>query len=186
MDRSRERVAPPPRRVVIDPDELLGRIGADAAIACEAAAKAAEEARTAQAEVARLHARDCALEQRMAAVEAKVDGLPALVSQALSKAVDEAVGSTLRKHSRWLVGVILGALGLGGGAGMLRLNQSDEANRARIESTKSEVDSAQKRLYEQALAEGIARRDRELDAARLQEARRSAAADRAANMRDPD
>lgn len=170
-------------KYTIDPEELLGRIGADAAEARRVASEAAAKARATSSDLSQLRARDAVLDTRLTAVETQVRQLPQLVASELQCAIDKAIGGALRQHFFKTAGVLVGALGIGGGGVYLRMHQSDTVNLQRISATREADEATQKRLFEQALAEGIARRDRELEAARVEELRRQVAAERASTMR---
>lgn len=175
------------------PDVLAGKAVAAAARAEQHAGRSAELARGTQESMLRLRgevetrASDTAAQlrhqaSRIAAVEQQVKDVPALVATAL----EDMATRILRTYFRRFVALALGAVGLTGGANWLRTEQVNDKGVERVSAVREDTESMQRRLFREALAEGMARRDRELQAAAIEEARRKAAIDRATNQRDPD
>lgn len=173
-------------------DTMAGRAVAAAASAERHAERAAAEAAGAHQSVLRLRndveqrseRTDAELREqaaRLGAVEKKVEDVPGLVAASL----EELGTRLLRKYWRRFVGITLGALGLTGGASWLRIEQVNDTSVQRVSAVKEDAEATQRRLYQEAIAEGMARRDRELEAAAIEELRRRVAAERAASMRAP-
>lgn len=173
-------------------DTMAGRAVAAAVRAERHAEVAASQATGAHQSVLRLRedveqrAELTALElrqqsSRLTTVEKRVEDVPGLVAASL----EELGTRLLKKYWRRFVGVTIGALGITGGASWLRIEQVNDKSVERVSATREDLESLQLRLYQEAIESSRAEWNRQLEAARIEELRRQAAAERAATMRDP-
>ena len=165
----------------VDSDVANARLRAEAAqlSSASAAASAAQAMDAVARHVKESDGRDHGIDLKLDALSTRVRAL-----EAQNEAIIVAVKTIGPRVAKWVAVVAIPALISAMGTSLWSSQASTDTSIQRIAAARSEDEAAQKRLFAQALAEGRADRDAELEAARIAELRRQAAAERAANMRE--